>query len=369
MKADKLVDMMKGELSKQGNEIDWRWKAVEARNAEFDGMFYFGVQTTGIFCRPSCASRSPKRQNVAFFSSPNEAEQAGFRACLRCKPKNEYFPGQSAILIHKTFEMLRSDEAEIPTVDELSRRLDVSSGHLQKTFRAILGLTPKEVTDMMRIENFKRNVKKADVTTSLYDSGFGSSRSLYEKAGEKLGMTPATYKKGGMGMKINYTVGDSPIGKLLVAATDKGICAVSFGETEDELKNELEQEFFAAELAKDDEKLKDAVKTILKGMNGERTILSLPLDIRGTAFQMRVWSELRKIPFGETRSYGEIAEEIGNPKAVRAVARACATNPVALVNPCHRVIGADGKLSGYKWGIERKAELLTMESSLKTTTK
>ncbi|MEP7076009.1 MAG: bifunctional DNA-binding transcriptional regulator/O6-methylguanine-DNA methyltransferase Ada [Acidobacteriota bacterium] len=361
--------MTNGKLSKQRDDSDWRWKVVEARNGEFDGLFYFGVQTTGIFCRPSCSSRSPNRQNVAFFSTPNEAEKAGFRACLRCKPKHEYFPGPAAMLIEKAFEILRSDEAEIPTVDELSQRLGVSAGHLQKTFRAILGLTPKEVTDMMRIENFKKNVKNADVTASLYDSGFGSSRSLYEKAGEKLGMTPATYKKGGMGTKINYTVDDSPIGKLLVAATDKGICAVSFGETADELKTELDQEFFSAEIAKDDEKLKDAVNAILKGMNGERAILSLPLDIRGTAFQMRVWSELRKIPYGETRSYGQLAEKLGNPKAVRAVARACATNPVALVNPCHRVIGADGKLSGYKWGIERKAELLAKESSLKNTTK
>ncbi|MGH9819948.1 MAG: methylated-DNA--[protein]-cysteine S-methyltransferase, partial [Pyrinomonadaceae bacterium] len=205
------------------------------------------------------------------------------------------------------------------------------------------------------------NVRETDVTTSLYDSGFGSSRSLYEKAGEKLGMTPATYKKGGKGMKINYTIADTPLGKLMVAATEKGICAVSFGDNEEELRGELEQEFFAAEIENDDAGLKDAVSTIVKGMKGERTILSLPLDIRGTAFQMRVWSELRKIPYGETRSYGEIAEEIGNPKAVRAVARACATNPVALVNPCHRVIAADGKLSGYKWGIERKEQLLKHE--------
>ena len=356
---------MKEQFSKQGNEIDWRWKAVEARNGEFDGLFYFGVQTTGVFCRPSCSSRSQKRQNVAFFTTTGEAEMAGFRACLRCKPKSEYYPGPAAILIQKAFEVLKSDKTEILTVDELSRRLEVSPGHLQKIFKLIVGLTPKEVTDMMRIENFKRNVKKADVTSSLYDSGFGSSRSLYEKAGEKLGMTPATYKKGGKSMKINYTAADSPIGKLMVAATEKGICSVSFGDTADELKNELEQEFFAAEIRNDDTTLKDAVAAILKGMNGERTILSLPLDIRGTAFQMRVWSELRKIPYGETRSYGQIAEKLGNPKAVRAVARACATNPIALVNPCHRVIGADGKLSGYKWGIERKAQILEKEKAKK----
>jgi len=343
-------------------QLDWRWKAVEARNPAFDGAFYFGVRTTGIFCRPSCASRRPKRENVSFFASPSEAERAGFRACLRCKPKLKYSPGPAAELITKAFRILRSDVDDIPTIDDLAARLDVSRGHLQKTFKAVIGLSPKEVTDMMRIENFKKNVKRADVTTSLYDSGFGSSRSLYEKAGEKLGMTPATYKKGGKDVAIGYTIVDSRLGKLLVAATQKGICSVSFGETEDVLRNELEDEFFAAEIERDDARLKDAVTAILKSLDGEKTILTLPLDLHATAFQMRVWSELRKVPYGETRTYAQIAEAVGNPKAVRAVARACATNPVALVNPCHRVIASDGKLAGYKWGIERKKELLDRES-------
>jgi AraC family transcriptional regulator of adaptative response/methylated-DNA-[protein]-cysteine methyltransferase len=357
--------MMKEQLSTQSAAIDWRWHAVETKNPEFDGIFYFGVQTTGIFCRPSCSSKSPKRQNVSFFITPSEAEKAGFRACLRCKPKNEYFPGAGAELIQKAFEILQSDEIEVPTVDELSNRLNVSAGHLQKTFKAILGISPKEVTDMMRIENFKKNVRETDVTTSLYESGFGSSRSLYEKAGERLGMTPATYKKGGKAMNINYTVVDSPLGKLMAAATEKGICAVSFGDDENALKNELEKEFFAAKIERSDAVLRDAVNAILKGLGGEKAILNLPLDLRASAFQMRVWSELRKIPYGETRSYGEIAEKIGNPKSVRAVARACATNPVALITPCHRVIAADGKLSGYRWGIERKKQLLDNERKVK----
>lgn len=343
-------------------QLDWRWMAVRSRNPEFDGMFYFGVQTTGIFCRPSCSSRSPKRENVSFFATPAEAEVAGFRACLRCKPTREYFPGPAATLVTRAFEILRSDDDEIPTIDDLAGRLGVSGGHLQKTFKAVLGLSPKEVTDMMRIENFKKNVKRADVTTSLYDSGFGSSRSLYEKAGEKLGMTPATYKKGGKGMKIRYTIADSPLGKLMVAATERGICSVSFGDDDESLRRELSDEFFAAEIEAGDADLKDAVRAIVRSLDGEKTILTLPLDLHATAFQMRVWSELRKIPYGETRSYAQIAKAVGNPNAVRAVARACATNPVALVNPCHRVIGSDGKLSGYKWGIERKKELLDRES-------
>ena len=241
----------------------------------------------------------------------------------------------------------------------------MSPGYLQKTFKAVLGVGPKEVMDMMRIEDFKENVRESDVTTSLYESGFGSSRSLYEKAGERLGMTPAVYKKGGKGMRITHTIADSPLGKMLVAATQKGICAVSFGESAEELLEELKAEFFAADVASDDSGLKDAVATILRGMQGERTILALPLDLRASAFQIRVWSELRKIPYGETRSYAEIAECIGNPKAVRAVARACATNPVAVVNPCHRVIGSDGKLTGYRWGTERKRQLLENERKAK----
>lgn len=343
------------------DQIDWRWTAVQTKNAQFDGVFYFGVETTRVFCRPSCSSRSPKRQNVRFFVTPIDAERAGFRACLRCKPTHGYFPGPAGTLVARAFEILQSETDEIPTIGDLATRLDVSPGHLQKTFKAVLGLSPKEVTDIMRIDNFKKNVKRSDVTTSLYDSGFGSSRSLYEKAGENLGMTPATYKKGGKGMKIRYTIADSPLGKLLVAATERGICAVSFGDDEESLRRELSDEFFAAEIEDNDDGLKDAVRAIVKSLDGEKTILTLPLDLHATAFQMRVWSELRKIPYGETRSYAEVAEAVGNPKAVRAVARACATNPVALVNPCHRVIASDGKLSGYRWGIERKKALLDKE--------
>ena len=354
----KLGDMMRDETL---NQMDWRWRAVESKNREFDGAFYFAVQTTGIFCRPSCPSKVAKRQNVSFFITPAEAEKAGFRACMRCKPKEEYFPGPPAELVIKAFQILRSGEMDVPTIEELCGQLQVSTGHLQKTFKTILGLSPKEIVDMMRIENFKTNVRDNDVTTSLYDSGFGSSRSLYEKAGERMGMTPATYKKGGKGMNIDYTIADSKLGKLMVARTEKGICSVSFGDDEGELKRELEGEFFSATIEKNDETLKDAVTAILKSLDGEKAILNLPLDLRASAFQMRVWAELRRIPYGETRSYGPIAASLGKPKSFRAVARACATNPVALVNPCHRVISSDGKLSGYKWGIERKAELLKRE--------
>lgn len=353
--------MMKRERQNFEGPVDWRWRAVETKSSDFDGAFYFAVRTTGIFCRPSCSSRTPKRQNVSFFITTGEAEQAGFRPCLRCKPLDEYFPGPAGELIIKAFEILQADKTYVPTIDELAGELKVSTGHLQKTFRNTLGLAPKEIADMMRIENFKTNVRQSDVTTSLYESGFGSSRALYEKAGERLGMTPATYKKGGKDMKITYTIVDSRLGSLMVARTEKGICAVSFGDSESELTNELEKEFFSATIEKNDKVLAEAVRAILKSLDGETAILNLPLDLRATTFQMRVWSELRKIPYGETRTYGEIAKTIGTPKAFRAVARACATNPVALVNPCHRVIGSDGRLSGYRWGIERKAALLDHE--------
>lgn len=345
---------------------DWRWSAVAEKDPTFDGVFCFAVRTTGIFCRPSCSSRPPNRENVLFFASPADAEAAGFRACMRCRPKEQYFPGPGAELAARAFELLRDGETEVATIKDLSGRLGVSPGHLQKTFRSVLGLGPKEVMDMLRIENFKENVKETDVTTSLYESGFGSSRSLYEKAGERLGMTPAVYKKGGRGERISYEIADSPVGKLLVAATDRGICSVSFGDSEEALRGELEKEFFAAEIGGDDTgSLRDAVAAILRSLEGEKTILTLPLDLRASAFQMRVWSELRKIPYGETRSYAQIAEALGNKNAVRAVARACATNPVALVTPCHRVIASDGKLSGYRWGIERKRWLLNSEKKAK----
>ena len=342
---------------------DWQYSAVKEKNSAFDGIFYFGVRTTGIFCRPSCSSKTPKQENVSFFGSVDAAKAAGFRPCLRCQPTNVEFSNKNTEMVARAFAALQSDENDIATIDELSGYLKVSTGHLQRVFKDVLGLSPKEVMDNMRIENFKENVRETDVTTSLYESGFGSSRSLYEKAGERLGMTPAVYKKGGKGMKINYTIVDSPLGKMLVARTEKGICAVSFGDDDKSLSSELSQEFHAAEINDDNRGLKDAVRAILKSLDGEKVILTLPLDLRATAFQMRVWSELRKIPYGETRSYAEIAEAVGNPKAVRAVARACATNPVALVNPCHRVIGSDGKLSGYRWGIERKAKILENERS------
>lgn len=349
---------MSHESNISGSE-NWRWNALLSNDKNFDGIFFFAVKTTGIFCRPSCRSKTPKQENVVFFSTATEAQTAGFRPCLRCRPNEEIAIDEDAVLIGRIFESLATNDIE--TVAELSEITGASPGRLQKAFKEILGVSPKSLLTTKRMEEFKDNVKTNDVITALYESGFGSSRSLYEKAGENLGMTPATYKKGGEGIEIRYAVVDSPLGKMLAAVTSKGICSVSFGDSDKELFAELEREFFAANITKDNVELKNIAAAIIESLDGGTAILDLPLDVRATAFQIRVWSELRKIPFGETHSYGEIAESIGDKKSVRAVARACATNPVALVTPCHRVIASDGKLSGYKWGIERKDKLLQLE--------
>ena len=340
---------------------EWRWQIVAEKNAEFDGAFFTGVRTTGIYCKPSCRAKTPKRENVTFFASRAEAEQSGFRACLRCKPNDENAKNPTARMVTSVCDFLKNNQSDDVSLETLSAELGVSRSHLQRTFKRAFGISPKEFADAQKIENFKKQVGQTDVTTALYESGFGSSRALYENAAQNLGMTPAVYQRGGKGMKINSTIADCSLGKLLVAATAKGICAVKFGESVRKLEDSLREEFPAAEITADDEHLQQHVIAILQHLAGERQTLDLPLDLQATAFQMRVWAELRKIPRGETRSYKQIAEQIERPTAVRAVARACATNPVALVTPCHRVVGADGSLTGYRWGIERKSELLKQE--------
>lgn len=346
---------MNTETFNQAKINDWRWQIVQSKSAEFDGAFYTAVRTTGIYCKPSCTAKTPKRENVTFFASRTEAESAGFRACLRCKPNLVNAVNPNIELVSKICNLI--EQSEVVSLEELSAELNVSASHLQRVFKSALGVSPKEFADAKRIEAFKKQARQTDVTTALYESGFGSSRALYEKAGEKLGMTPATYRKGGKGMKIGYTIVDSSLGKLLVAATEKGVCAVQFDDTAEHLR----QEYPAAEITENSNGLKSHVTAILEHLEGNRKQIDLPLDLQATAFQMRVWAELRRIPYGETRSYKQVAEAIEQPSAVRAVARACATNPVALVNPCHRVVGSNGELTGYRWGVERKRELLKKE--------
>ncbi len=344
---------------------EWRWRIVQTKDAVFDGAFFFGVNSTGIYCKPSCAARRPKRENTVYFTTGEEAEKAGFRACLRCRPNAENPQRTRSEMLIRACEMIAgNDDGEI-SLELLGAQLNVSPSHLQRTFKRTLGVSPKEFAAANRLGKFKTQARRTNVITAMYDSGFSSSRALYENATRNLGMTPATYRKGGKGMKISFTTAESSLGKLLVAATTKGVCAVSFGETEEELTANLSKEFPAAEIEPDEGGLHSYVRAIVEHLDGTRKTIDLPLDLQATAFQLSVWAELRQIPYGETRSYKQVAETMGNTKAVRAVARACATNPVALLTPCHRVVQANGKSSGYRWGVERKEKLLAREQRLK----
>ena len=343
------------------NEIFWQ--AVKLNDARFDGAFFLGVRTTGIYCRPLCRARLPKRENVEFYPTFAAAESKGFRACLRCFPnKIETIDPQVSKML-KACELLETDE--VPTLDQLASELNLSPYHLQRSFKEIIGVSPKKYAQSKRIEKFKSGLGDGrDVVTAMYDAGFTSSSRLYEKASETLGMTPTVYKKGGIGMTINYTITDCELGRILVASTIKGLCSVAFADDDSSLEDNLRNEYSNAEIVKDAVVLKDFVDEILKHLAGKNRRLDLPLDIQATAFQMQVWDLLRQIPFGETVSYSQLAEKLGDKKKVRAVARACATNRVAVVIPCHRVIASDGKLSGYRWGIQRKRSLLENETAV-----
>lgn len=337
------------------------WKAVTTNDARFDGAFYLGVKTTGIYCRPSCRARTPKRENVAFFKSCGEAEKFGLRACLRCRPKESAAVDPHVQKIVHACELLESDDRY--SLDDLAAEIDLSPYHLQRSFKEIIGVSPKKYSEAKRMERFKSELRDGgDVTAAMYDAGFGSSSRLYEKTAENLGMTPSAYKKGGQGMVISYSITDCELGRILVARTIKGLCNVAFADDDESLETNLHKEFPNAEVVKDAKVLKGFVDEILKHLSGEKKRLDLPLDIQATAFQMRVWELLRKIPYGETVTYTQIAEKLGDKKKVRAVAQACANNRVAVVIPCHRVIGKDGKLSGYRWGVERKEKLLVQEA-------
>jgi AraC family transcriptional regulator of adaptative response/methylated-DNA-[protein]-cysteine methyltransferase len=358
--------MMNEKIINCENLDEWRWQIVNNKNTEFDGAFFYGVRTTGIYCLPSCLSKRPKRDNVMFFSSFKDAENKGFRACLRCRPQNGKQPNPQIEIIQKACRFIESNLEFGVSLEDLSAETGLSPAYLQKTFKSVLGVSPKQFAEANRLQNFKKQIQKSgDVTQAMYEAGFGSSRALYEKALENLGMTPAVYKKGGKGMKIFYTIVDSILGNLLVAATVKGICSVMFSDDKETLEANLKKEFWAAEITPDEKTLTESVTAILSYLSGQQKTLDLPLDLHSTAFQIRVWAELRKIPYGETRSYREIAEQIGQPTASRAIARTCATNPVALVNPCHRVVRGNGVLSGYRWGIERKKALLEKEKQMK----
>jgi AraC family transcriptional regulator, regulatory protein of adaptative response / methylated-DNA-[protein]-cysteine methyltransferase len=350
--------------ARSNSNEDQRWEAVAARDPGRDGEFVFAVATTGVYCRPSCPARRPRRANVKFFSRPEQAEKAGFRACLRCRPKALSGNPQSDT-VKAICRYIEQHLDEPVTLERLGKVFRQSSFHLQRRFKAALGITPREYADSCRMRQLKRNLQSGDnVTRAMYDAGYGSSSRLYEKTASQLGMTPDKYRRGAIAATIRYACSDSPLGRMLIAATERGVCSIQFGSSDGELIEGLKREFPFAVRKPDEGGLQAWVEALLSKMKGRELNAALPLDIRSTAFQRRVWTYLQSIPFGATRSYGEVAKAIGQPTASRAVARACATNPVAVAIPCHRVVREDGNISGYRWGVERKKTLLEMERGL-----
>ena len=351
-------------LSMSSNlDNEQQWQAVIAKDARFDGQFVFAVSSTGIYCRPSCPSRRAHRERVKFFDLPEAAEQAGFRACLRCQPQRARVLDPQVELVQRVCRLLNSSDGETVKLAELAAETGLSVFHLQRTFKRMMGISPKQYLAARRFDSFKTLVRKGEsVTDSMYESGFNSSSRLYEHAAGELGMTPATYSRGGRGVKINYTIAASSMGRLLVAVTERGVCAVRLADRDADLEKDLRDEFPEAQISRDDAALREPVQKILNHLEHNEPHLDLPLDIRSTAFQRQVWELLRTIPYGQTLSYGDVAKALGKPGAVRAVGRACATNPVALVIPCHRVVREDKSLGGYRWGLERKRKLLDHES-------
>jgi AraC family transcriptional regulator of adaptative response/methylated-DNA-[protein]-cysteine methyltransferase len=342
---------------------DRRWSAVVERDPVHDGEFVFAVGTTGVYCRPSCPARRPRRENVTFFAGPEQAEKAGFRSCLRCHPRS--FSGSGNPQSDSAKEICRYIEQHLDepiTLDRLGKAFRQSPFHLQRRFKAALGITPREYADSCRLRLLKRNLQAGDnVTRAMYDAGYGSSSRLYEKTASQLGMTPDKYRRGAIAATVRYACADSPLGRMLIAATDRGVCSIQFARSDGELIEGLKREFPFAVRKPDQGALQAWIAALLSKMTGKELNAALPLDIRATAFQRRVWTYLQSIPFGATQSYKQVARGIGQPSASRAVARACATNPVAVAIPCHRVVREDGKISGYRWGAERKRTLLEME--------
>jgi AraC family transcriptional regulator of adaptative response/methylated-DNA-[protein]-cysteine methyltransferase len=337
------------------------WQAMLHRDSRADGSFVFAVRSTNIYCRPSCPARRPLRRNTVFFRTAQDAETQGFRPCRRCRPKNQ--DGATA-LVQQTAAAIAGFAEDSVRLGALARRLHASPAKLRRAFRRVTGLSPKEFEQALRLEKFKKLLREgATVTDALYACGYGSSSRLYEKTNAHLGMTPAAYRKGGEGMHIGYTVANSSLGKVLVAATDRGLSAVYLGEKESALVDALHREYPKAEISRANGESDAWLKEILSRVEGSAPRVDLPLDVKATAFQRRVWQELQKIPRGTTRSYTQVARAVGKPRSVRAVARAIATNPVSVVVPCHRVIRADGNLAGYRWGLQRKQKLLEREAA------
>lgn len=345
---------------------DRRWRAVEEKDRSFDGRFVYGVVTTGVYCRPSCPSKRPLRKNVRFFATAAEAEAGGLRPCLRCRPAVESGADPVTERISRLCEFIRAHHDEALTLQALAEQAGLSQWHLQRSFKAVTGLSPREFIESCRLETLKGSLRdKKPVTEAIYQAGFGSSSRVYERADTRLGMTPAEYRSGGENVSISYVSVAGPLGRMMIGATDRGLCFLQFADTDDRLLEMLHSEYPRAEFREMPKpwpvEFDHWIRALNEHLEGVRPQLELPIDLQATAFQMSVWKYLQKIPYGSVESYSEVAAGIGRPKAVRAVARACATNRIALVIPCHRVIRGTGELGGYKWGLERKRALLDRE--------
>ncbi|HEX4642268.1 MAG TPA: bifunctional DNA-binding transcriptional regulator/O6-methylguanine-DNA methyltransferase Ada [Candidatus Acidoferrales bacterium] len=337
--------------------------AVAQHDARMDGTFVYGVRSTGIYCRPSCPSRRPQPRHIVLFVQPEAAEQAGFRACRRCHPRQARRNPQAALVRRVCSEIEGNPDGPV-SLRHLSGSTGLSAAHLQRTFRLAMGITPRQYADALRVARFKSELRKGkDVTTALHEVSYGSTSRLYEKSDAHLGMTPATYRKGGRGMNITYTIADSQLGRVLVGATERGISAVYLGDRDSDLTAALREEYPQAEIRCGTGAHSKWVREIVRRLAGSNPQLDLPTDVAATAFQRRVWEALRAIPLGATRTYSEVAKSIGQPSAIRAVGHACATNPVSIVVPCHRVVRTDGSLGGYRWGLGRKKLLLEREKT------
>jgi AraC family transcriptional regulator of adaptative response/methylated-DNA-[protein]-cysteine methyltransferase len=342
------------------------WAAVVGRDRRFDGRFVYAVRSTGVYCRPSCPSRRPSAVNVVFFGDASGAEQAGYRACKRCRPRANGAPAGATAAVREAAAFIDAHADERITLAALARETGVSPFHLQRVFRRELGVSPREYQQARRLDRLRAQLRRGEtVSRATYDAGFGSPSRVYEQAA-RLGMTPALYRRGGEGLRIRFAIVPSPLGQLLVGATANGVCTVNLGDTDAQLERRLRAEFPRALVERDgDGSLAELTGRVVAHIRGDGPAHDLPLDVRGTAFQQQVWRALLAIPYGETRSYAEVAAAIGRPTATRAVARACATNPVAVVIPCHRVVRSDGGLGGYAGGVERKERLLVVEGGWK----
>jgi AraC family transcriptional regulator of adaptative response/methylated-DNA-[protein]-cysteine methyltransferase len=338
-----------------------RWAAVLARDHAYDGAFVFAVRTTGVYCRPGCPARRPKPENVVFFESAQAAEGAGFRACLRCRPDAATGDGAHLQAVLRACRLIAESETP-PTLGALADAAGMSRFHFQRVFKRELGMTPKQYADGQRQARARAALRSAaTVTEALYNAGYDSAARFYAQAGRALGMSPGDYKAGGRGQAIWYALADSALGRVLVAGTARGLCAILFGDADAALEAELRTRFPNARLVAADDAMRECVAEAVTYIDMPKGVFHLPLDIQGTAFQQKVWAALRDIPFGETATYAELAQRIGTPSATRAVASACGANPAAVAVPCHRVLRSDGGLGGYRWGIERKRRLLDRE--------